>query len=108
VSAALDSDGPAAPPRRNGELVFAEPWESRAFGLAVTLAESGALCWEDFRCALVERIAQAEHSGEPFSYYRCWLDALERTTVTQGMISRADLDHRGRELSRRGPGHDHA
>ena len=29
----LDVDGPAAPPRSNGELVFAEPWEGRAFGL---------------------------------------------------------------------------
>ena len=34
-------DGPAAPPRSNGELVFAEPWESRAFGVAVALARRG-------------------------------------------------------------------
>ena len=33
----LDSSGPAAPPRDNGELVFAAPWESRAFGLALAL-----------------------------------------------------------------------
>ncbi|MFD9651474.1 hypothetical protein [Streptomyces mirabilis] len=31
MSAPLDIEGPAAPPRSNGELVFAEPWESRAF-----------------------------------------------------------------------------
>jgi hypothetical protein len=33
----LDSVGPATPPRDNGELVFAAPWESQAFGLALAL-----------------------------------------------------------------------
>ena len=36
MTAPLDLAGPAAPPRDNGELVFAQPWESRAFGMAVT------------------------------------------------------------------------
>ena len=39
--------GSAALPRRNGELVFAEPWEGRAFGLAVALNENGAYDWPD-------------------------------------------------------------
>ena len=39
----LDSAGPAAPPRDNGELVFAAPWESRAFGLALALNEAGLI-----------------------------------------------------------------
>mgnify|MGYP000392023945 CR=1 FL=1 len=42
-AAVLDIDGPAAPPRSNGELVFAEPWESRAFGLAMALNAGGAI-----------------------------------------------------------------
>ena len=29
----LDPAGPAAPPRDNGELVFAAPWEGQAFGV---------------------------------------------------------------------------
>ena len=37
----LDIEGPAAPPRSNGELVFAAPWESRAFGLAMALHDGG-------------------------------------------------------------------
>ncbi len=36
-------EGEAALPRKNGELVFAAPWEGRAFGLAVLLSEKGAL-----------------------------------------------------------------
>ena len=30
LPAELDLDGPSAPPRSNGALVFEEPWESRA------------------------------------------------------------------------------
>ena len=37
----MDIEGSAAPPRANGELVFAEPWESRAFAMAVALCEAG-------------------------------------------------------------------
>jgi Nitrile hydratase beta subunit len=53
----LDVAGPAAPPRSNGELVFAEPWEGRAFGLTMALAERGVLSYETFRAVLIERIA---------------------------------------------------
>ena len=44
---ALDSDGPAAPPRRNGELAFEAPWESRLFGVTMALVRSGV-----FACPL--------------------------------------------------------
>ena len=42
-------DGPAALPRRNGELVFQAPWESRAFGVAIALHDAGAIDYEAFR-----------------------------------------------------------
>jgi hypothetical protein len=57
MSAPLDIEGPAAPPRSSGELVFAEPWESRAFGMAVTLYEAGTFTWPQFQTALIARIA---------------------------------------------------
>ena len=66
----LDAAGPAAPPRDNGELVFAAPWESRAFGLALALTETGLIDWEDFRQALIREIGdwEAAHpSGEGWS-----------------------------------------
>ncbi|HEY2765335.1 MAG TPA: nitrile hydratase accessory protein [Pseudonocardiaceae bacterium] len=103
----LDVEGAAAPPRRNGELVFAEPWESRAFGVVLTLCETGALRWADFRGELVARIEAVEQSGEPFRYYRCWLDALERITVAHNIVARTELAERGRMLAARVPGHDH-
>lgn len=49
MSAPLDVDGPAAPPRANGELVFAEPWESRAWLAALedVLADSDTVHADD-------------------------------------------------------------
>ena len=107
---ALDIEGPAAPPRSNGELVFAEPWESRAFGLAMTLHAGGVVEWEDFRRRLIAAIAEAERDPdpeEPWSYYRCWLSALEQVLDDKGVLSGEQLLDRARELDARPAGHDH-
>jgi hypothetical protein len=50
---AADANGPAAIPRRNGEPVFDEPWESRVFGMAVGLCERGFYVWDEFRERLI-------------------------------------------------------
>jgi nitrile hydratase accessory protein len=111
VTAALDTSGPAAPPRSNGELVFAEPWESRAFGMAVALADAGAFTWDEFRDHLVARIAawEAEHGVDSpdFRYYTCWLDALEDVLVGGGVLATADVGARSADFAQRPAGHDH-
>ena len=99
----LDVDGPAAPPRANGELVFAAPWESRAFGLAVTLADAGRVPWDGFRERLVARIAAAP--GDP--YYENWLAALEDVLEATGTVDPDDLLRRTARLGGRPVGHDH-
>ncbi len=107
-TAVLDVDGPAAPPRSNGELVFAAPWESRAFGLAMALHAGGVFDWEDFRRQLIAAVAEAEREAdEPFSYYRCWLLALERVLAAGGVVSTEQLLDRAEELDARPAGHDH-
>jgi nitrile hydratase accessory protein len=108
---ALELQGPEAPPRSNGELVFAEPWESRAFGLAVALHAGGAFSWKDFSTRLAGSIAawEREHApGEEYSYYRCWLEALEALLEEGGILDRSALRDRVGSLERRPPGHDHA
>ncbi|HEU0101420.1 MAG TPA: nitrile hydratase accessory protein [Mycobacteriales bacterium] len=107
----LDVDGPAAPPRSNGELVFAEPWEGRAFGLVMTLVDGGVLAYEDFRQALVQRITAweaAPPAGETWSYYRCWLQALEQVLAERALVTPDDVDARARAFAQRPAGHDHA
>ena len=106
----LASSGPAAPPRDNGELVFAAPWESRAFGVALALHDSGRIEWEDFRQALIHEIGEweATHpSGEGWSYYECWLRSLEQLVSGKGLVGGDDLRARAAVLAARPAGHDH-
>jgi nitrile hydratase accessory protein len=106
----LDLAGPAAPPRRNGELVFEAPWESRLFGVTLALCRGGRFEWEEFRRALIAAIADWErggHSPEDWSYYRCWAAALERVLAEKKLCAPPELDEREHALAARAPGHDH-
>ena len=106
----LDVDGPAAPPRANGELVFAEPWQGRAFGLAMTLTDRGVVPYDAFRDALIARIAAWEADppdGEQYSYYRCWLQALEQVLDERSLVRVGEVDARTAAFAVRPPGHDH-
>jgi nitrile hydratase accessory protein len=85
-------EGEAALPRKNGQLVFAAPWEGRAFGLAVLLSEKGAYGWDDFRTRLVAEIARG---GE--AYYESWLDALESLLLARKVVTREDVTKRAQE-----------
>ncbi|MGZ4521752.1 MAG: nitrile hydratase accessory protein [Mycobacteriaceae bacterium] len=103
-----DVGGPAAPPRANGELVFSEPWESRAFAMAVSLAEANVFSWGEFQKALIARIARHDTTSTPWRYYRHWLDALEDVLANRGALRQYDVTARASELSQRHAGHDHA
>lgn len=84
----------AALPRRNGELVFAEPWEGRAFGLAVALNEGGIYDWSDFSDKLIEETAADEQQGIHVNYYQRWLRALERLALDHNLLTPAELETR--------------
>lgn len=84
--------GEAALPRKNGELVFQAPWESRAFGLAVVLSDKHEYSWDEFRDRLINEIARQERS-----YYESWLAALESVLLARGVVTREDVDRRATE-----------
>jgi nitrile hydratase accessory protein len=88
-------DGEAALPRKNGELVFAAPWEGRAFGLAVLLSEKGAYAWNDFRERLVVEIGKGDDA-----YYESWLDALQSLLMARGVVTTDEVSHRADEYAR--------
>lgn len=94
-----------APPRKNGELEFQEPWESRSFGMALALYEEKSFSsWEDFRSRLIEEIAvwereNTKHQDNPaWNYYEHWLAALERLLVETGMVNKLEVDTRANEF----------
>ncbi len=83
------------PPRLNGNLCFAEPWERTVFGMALALAKSGIFEWETFHQNLIAAIARSERShalDDPsWNYYNCWLEALEQTILAAGSVSPDEL-----------------
>jgi nitrile hydratase accessory protein len=100
-------DEHVAMPRKNGELVFAAPWESRAFGLAVALNEQGAYSWSDFSQRLAREIAAGEAAGDPSTYYERWLATLESLVIARGLITREELDAMAVEQALHDDHHDH-
>ena len=101
----IDADlaGPTSPPRDNGELVFAAPWERRVFGITVALCRSEACEWESFRRRLTARIAEDERRP----YWRSWAAALEDLLADTAMLAPTALEARYQQLLARAPGHDH-
>jgi nitrile hydratase accessory protein len=98
-----DLEGAISPPRDNGEIVFAAPWERRAFGLTVALCRSGTCDWESFRGRLIARIAEDEGGN----FWASWAAALEDVLQWAEALDRRELDSLHRAYLGRPPGHDH-
>jgi nitrile hydratase accessory protein len=84
-----DADGP----------VFREPWEAHAFALAVALHERGLFTWPEWAAALAEEIKRAQAKGDADAgdtYYRHWLNALERMIAVKNVTTEETL-HRYRD-----------
>ena len=105
----LDATGPAAPPRQNGELVFAAPWESRLFGLTMALHQAGVFDWEEFRVELIAAIGEWERQADhgAWRYYERWQVALERLLAAKQLCNPDELGRRTTALAARPAGHDH-
>lgn len=80
----VDVDGPAAPPRRNGELVFDAPWQARAFGVCLAILDREGLAWSAFRPHLVAAIGADPEAG----YYDAFGVALEAFVEDLGLATR--------------------
>jgi nitrile hydratase accessory protein len=93
---AAQMEGAAALPRRNGELVFEAPWQSRIFGATVAMHEAGLFEWREFQGRLIEEIARQDSED----YYRRWLTAFERLLVERGLLGRDEIERRAGEYRR--------
>jgi hypothetical protein len=87
----LDVQGVAAPPRRNGELIFEAPWQSRVFGLCAAIVET---CFdgdrEPFRRQLIAAI-----SAEPERpYWDSWTVALQQLVLDIGLLDEISIEQR--------------
>jgi nitrile hydratase accessory protein len=91
-----------AVPRDNGEFIFDEPWQGRAFAMAVILVERLGLPWSAFQERLIAAIASDDHQP----YYDSWASALESLVVEYGLVESHDVD-READRSRLAAGSDH-
>ena len=98
----LDVDGPGAPPRSNGELAFAEPWERRVFGVTMALTQQ-VFSYDDFREHLMARVGEAPQRP----YWESWAAALEDALSAACAFDPEAVDQRLGEFLARPHGHDH-
>ncbi len=74
-------------PRDAERPVFREPWEAQAFAMALALNERGLFTWTEWAATLADEIKRAQAAGDPDTgetYYRHWLNALERIVAEKG------------------------
>jgi nitrile hydratase accessory protein len=93
---------PALPRDQEGP-VFNEPWEAQAFALAVCLSKVGCFTWTEWVAIVSQEITAAQERGDPDlgnTYYRHWLNALERICAEKQLIGHEDLSRRQQEWRR--------
>ena len=74
--------------------VFREPWEAQAFAMALALHARGLFTWPEWAATLGAEIKRAQAAGDPDTgetYYRHWLNALERLVAEKGVTDAATL-----------------
>ena len=74
--------------------VFREPWEAQAFAMTLALHERQMFTWPEWAATLADEIKRAQAAGDPDTgdtYYRHWLNALERLVREKGVTDSATL-----------------
>ena len=74
--------------------VFREPWEAQAFAMTLSLHERGLFTWAEWAQTLGAEIKRAQAAGDPDTgetYYRHWLNALERLVAEKGVTDAPTL-----------------
>jgi nitrile hydratase accessory protein len=86
--------------------VFAEPWEARAFAIALTLSGGKRFSWDEFRDRLIAEIGRADaaHEGSAGSdpnepYYESWLAALEQVLCAKSLLGADEIDRRAAAIA---------
>jgi nitrile hydratase accessory protein len=81
-------------PRDDDWPVFREPWEAQAFAIALPLHERGLFTWSEWAATIADEIKRAQAAGDPDTgetYYRHWLNTLERLVAEKGVTDRNTL-----------------
>jgi nitrile hydratase accessory protein len=81
------SPGPAA---EGAGPAFSEPWQARAFALAILAARQGCFTWTEWTQAL----GRERQGSADAAYFASWLSALQSLLVEKGAIRQDQLGER--------------
>src|SRR2546426_301500 len=93
-AARLATEAVPSIPRDGEGPVFREPWEAQAFAMALALYDRGLFTWPEWAATLADEIKRAQAAGDPDTgetYYRHWLNALERIVAAKGVADARTL-----------------
>ena len=100
-------------PRDGDGVVFAAPWEAKAFALVVHLYQQGQFTWQEWVDVFSGEIAADRERVPATPYYELWLTAAEKLLAAKALVSgttlvatRAALVEAQRQ-AQLGAGHDH-
>jgi nitrile hydratase accessory protein len=77
--------------------VFAEPWQARAFAIAMLASRQGCFTSSEWSQALGRELRRAPQvgSGPPDAgYFECWLAALQALLIGKGAVEPGELRER--------------
>lgn len=93
----------AAVPFGGEGATFDAPWQARAFGLAVALADHDPDAWREFQRRIGETVGRADpetmQENLEATYYERWLACLEGVLVERGLLTADELDERAAEFT---------
>jgi len=87
---------PALPRDKDGP-VFNQPWEAKAFAIAIRLSEAGLFTWPEWVRIFSREIKAAQERGDPDlgdTYYQQWLSTLESICAAKGIVDWEDMRQR--------------
>jgi nitrile hydratase accessory protein len=73
---------------------FAEPWQARAFAVAVLASRQGCFTSSEWTYALgreLQHVPDAAAQATEAGYFECWLSALQSLLVSKGLMGQGEL-----------------
>jgi nitrile hydratase accessory protein len=84
---------------KNGEPVFNEPWEAKAFAIVNHLAANAHCSWSEWTDYLTAEITATEQDAPGSkAYYEQWMAACEKLLVEKGIIEVQAINQRMNDL----------
>lgn len=71
---------------------FSEPWQARAFAIAILASRQGCFTWSEWTHALSRELQGASDGA----YFDCWLSALQSLLIGKGAVAQGELRERKR------------